>query len=827
MHRLLFVLLFLIRIRLARSQNFPEYVRVRYGQPTLLSYRRLESSLRKQRKAELDSEFLLYCQVNNVIPNFLKFKLYRQSLHHSVFYHEATSKLLEMEIRYKTELCNKHKYAVDSLFASLCNSLSFLDCLLLKHYVKKNINSFVLNVKNVHQRKMHNLGISVPNFLNPKKVVFNYSDYQLSEREEFLLSLGLDFCLPNFKPSYSQYFLSFETLFNRLCKLSILPDLKKLQGELQHFAQRSFMNLKSNWLPFFRKEDYNLLKQLSLKSDLIITKPDKGKGTVILNKQDYITKMNTILSDRSKFEYIGSPAFQPIFRTEDKINRFLKSLKDRDIINDHTYSLLYSSGCSYGVLYGLPKVHKENIPLRPILASYNTPSYKLAKYLAPLLQPFSENQFTLSNSSTFAKDIVTQDLDLYMVSLDVVSLFTNVPLQATIQIILDKIFIEPNFIYHGFNRDDFEKLLKLAVLDTDFLFDGKQYKQIDGVAMGSPLGPVLANIFMCHIEDTIFNQCSPSFRPVFYKRYVDDTFILFQTKVAAEQFLDFANTLHPNINFTIEYENNDCLPFLDILIKRSDQHFSTSVYRKQTYTGLGSNFYSSCFFNFKLNSIRTLLHRAYSHSSDWINFHNEVEFLRNFFRDNCFPEFLFNKYLKKFIDNIFQPKMPLPTVPKLDFYASLPYTSDRNFLPFLKQILTKHFNCLNPKLVLRNQRTIGSLFRFKDTVPSLMRSLVVYKYTCPRCNLGTYVGSTKRMLKVRIDSHRGISHRTGSTLNKKEFSNIREHANRCKSTISYDDFDIVTQAPDEASLFILESLCIKQLVPSLNNQSSSAPLFIA
>ena len=80
--------------------------------------------------------------------------------------------------------------------------MSFLDCLLLKHYVKKNINSFVLNVKNVHQRKMHNLGISVPNFLNPKKVVFNYSDYQLSEREEFLLSLGLDFCLPNFKPSY-------------------------------------------------------------------------------------------------------------------------------------------------------------------------------------------------------------------------------------------------------------------------------------------------------------------------------------------------------------------------------------------------------------------------------------------------------------------------------------------------------------------------------------------------------------------------------------------------------------------------------------------------
>ena len=121
-------------------------------------------------------------------------------------------------------------------------------------------------------------------------------------------------------------------------------------------------------------------------------------------------------------------------------------------------------------------MHKEGIPLRPILASYNTPSYKLAKYLVPLLQPFAENEFTLSNSTMFAGDIITQDLDSYMVSLDVVSLFTNVPLQATIQIILDKIFIEPGFIYHGFNRDDFENLLKLAVLDTDFLFDNRHYK---------------------------------------------------------------------------------------------------------------------------------------------------------------------------------------------------------------------------------------------------------------------------------------------------------------------------------------------------------------
>ena len=400
-------------------------------------------------------------------------------------------------------------------------------------------------------------------------------------------------------------------------------------------------------------------------------------------------------------------------------------------------------------------------------------------------------------------------------------------MQATVQIILDKIFTKPNFIYQGFDKDDFEKLLKLAVLDTDFLFDGKHYKQIDGVAMGSPLGPVLANIFMCHLEDILFSQCSPAFRPVFYRRYVDDTFLLFRYKFDAEQFLEFANSIHDDINFTIECEENECLSFLDILITRYNQHFSTSVYRKKTYTGLGSNFYSACFYNFKINSICTLLHRAFILCSTWLEFHNEVEMLRKYFINNCYPKFLFDKYLKKFLKEKFQPMSPVTTVPKLNFYASMPYLKDKNFMNTLTMIIKKHFSFVNPKFVFKNPKTIASLFMFKDSIPKLMRSLVVYRYSCSRCNLGTYVGSTKRMLKVRIDSHCGISHRTGCTLNKKEFSSIREHANKCKCPISYDNFEIIEQASDETSLLFLESLCIKRVVPSLNNQSSSAQLYIA
>ena len=108
-----------------------------------------------------------------------------------------------------------------------------------------------------------------------------------------------------------------------------------------------------------------------------------------------------------------------------------------------------------------------------------------------------------------------------------------------------------------------------------------------------------------------------------------------------------------------------------------------------------------------------------------------------------------------------------------------------------------------------------------------MQSNVAYLFTCPKCKVGTYLGATKRMLKTRIDSHKGVSHRTGNPLNRKDFSSIREHCNKCKTQFNYKDFQIIGTASDEPSLFVLESLLIKQNVPTLNNHCSSTPLHIA
>ena len=808
MLRWLFSILFILNLRRSRCPDLPVYLRNKYGQQILRTYRHLETSLKRSQKAQLDLDFLLYCRLNNITPNFVKFKVYRASLYHSEFYHDATRQLLDIEVKCKEKLITKHKDTCNSLFNVLQNTVSLIDFIYVKNVLTNYVKIYSTNVQNINTRKLERLGIQIPKFLDSKSTVFKYSNHALSKREEFLLSLGLDFCLPNFKPSFRSFYLPLELLFARLRSLQLPSDLPSLQRDIHNLAQKTFSKLTSHWLPFFRKDDYQLLKNLSNNPDIIITRPDKGRGTVILNKNDYLQKMDDILKDDTKFTKIGNPTFQPIFKLEDKINRLLKGFKDEKIITESTYQDLYSSGSSYGALYGLPKIHKESIPLRPILAAYNNPNYQIAKYLVPMLQPYANNKYSLLNSASLVPEILPQDVDLYMVSFDVTSLFTNIPLQATVEIILEKIFIEENVLFHGLNRNNFKKLLEVAVQDTYFLFNKEIFKQVDGVSMGSPLGPIMANAFMCSLEEQMLDDCPLSYRPLFYRRYVDDTIALFRSREASENFLEHINGLHPNINFTIEHEHDNKLAFLDILITRTDHGFNTSVFRKKTFTGQGTNFYSSCSLMFKLNSISTLLHRAFTLSCNWQNFHNEILFLLQYFKNNSYPSFLVNKYIKDFLNNKFQPCHPIPNVPKLLMYASIPFVHSKKFKVQLQQIINNMFPALEIRLVSKNTMTLGSLFSYKDKLPTLMRSLVVYCFTCPKCKVGKYVGATKRLLKVRIDSHLGISHRTGCSLQTKEFSNIRDHCRMCIPSFSYDDFRIITQAPSDYSLPILESLAI-------------------
>ena len=105
---------------------------------------------------------------------------------------------------------------------------------------------------------------------------------------------------------------------------------------------------------------------------------------------------------------------------------------------------------------------------------------------------------------------------------------------------------------------------------------------------GLPLGPTFANLFMCHFEKLWLASCPADFAPIFYRRYVDDCFLLFKNPTHPDLFLSYLINKHPNIKFTVEKESNAKLPFLDVLVQKGNGRFVTSVYRKPSFSGLGT-----------------------------------------------------------------------------------------------------------------------------------------------------------------------------------------------------------------------------------------------
>ena len=147
----------------------------------------------------------------------------------------------------------------------------------------------------------------------------------------------------------------------------------------------------------------------ALKADtnIVILNADKGNAIVILDRENYQQKMYNILHDSSKFKVLAEDLFNVIIRKEDKVNKILTKLKNNKEIFSNEYNLMYASETKPGILYGLPKVHKRDVPLRPILSAIGTAGYNIAKFFVSLLSIFTNNEFTINDTFSFVKKIVS------------------------------------------------------------------------------------------------------------------------------------------------------------------------------------------------------------------------------------------------------------------------------------------------------------------------------------------------------------------------------------------------------------------------------------
>ena len=297
---------------------------------------------------------------------------------------------------------------------------------------------------------------------DPDKVTFNYSSRKLTDVEKNLLARGLNFSVPPRKLRLSDFLIPFEKLF-RLIKIENVfqksrMDTDFIKTRMKNIALTRF----KNYTPpksIFSDDELKVIKCLRDDDTIYLIKPDKGNGVVIINRVDYKGRMQDILSDNTKFDLVNNTALKETLSKETKITNLLKELKQNEVISEQQFD-------------------------------------EFAKFFVPLPRPFSTNTLTITDTFSFVKEILNLPFNannVVMASFDITSLFTNIPLDETIGIIVNNSFYNTSR-FHGFTVQQFTNLLIITAKNCHFVFDGKLYHQKDGVAMDSPLGPLFTNI---------------------------------------------------------------------------------------------------------------------------------------------------------------------------------------------------------------------------------------------------------------------------------------------------------------------------------------------
>ena len=309
-----------------------------------------------------------------------------------------------------------------------------------------------------------------------------------------------------------------------------------------------------------------------------------------------------------------------------------------------------------------------------------------------------------------------------------------------------------------------------------------------------------------------------------------DIFLLFASKQHIKMFFRYINSRHKNMSFTVEEEFEDKLPFLDILVIRGEK-FITNIYRKPTFSGLYSNFYSFLPEKYKIGLIHTLLFRIYTICSDRSNIFIEIGKLRKFMRKNEYPSNFLDKHVKLFFDKVFSKKTSMDNydVPRKVVKINLPFmgTDSLRLRTKLTNIVRNYFPMCKVQISLNAGCRLGNFFRFKDKVPLNVRSLILYKFSCGGCN-SIYLGKSKRHYLVRVFEHLGISLATGKrySYNSKNNNNtaVLNHINNDTCNAALDNFRIIGSARNDYSLCLKESLLIQLHKYNLNNNVKSMPL---
>ena len=211
------------------------------------------------------------------------------------------------------------------------------------------------------------------------------------------------------------------------------------------------------------------------------------------------------------------------------------------------------------------------------------------------------------------------------------SVFTNVPLSLTVNIVLDGIFND-KLINATLSKRTLKKLILICCSKTIFSFDDQLCEQTDGVSMGSSLGLVLTNIVLTELEKIVVSDLIRCDTKKFYKRYVDNTLLLIKP-LDIPTVLAKLNEFDKNLKLTADTFPDGVIHFLGIKVSVD----GTDVCRKDTHTGHYTSFSSFEPVSRRTVWIKSLFYHTFKICSTKKLFENHISTIKSFMSWNCYP----------------------------------------------------------------------------------------------------------------------------------------------------------------------------------------------
>ena len=490
----------------------------------------------------------------------------------------------------------------------------------------------------------------------------------------------------------------------------------------------------------------------------------------------------------------------------------LKNLRDSKNLDRDLYKKLKPRGSQPARLYGLAKVHKKEVTVRPVLSMPGSCYYKVAVQVAEWLSVVDECKIN-SSTEQISNMIKSVRLEEYeeLVSFDIVSLYTNVP-------VLEAIHVCAELLYSGkyqkspVDKETFIALAKISSCDVLMLTQDGYYRQIDGLAMGSPPAPHLANGWLSQFDKKIKGEAR------IFPRYMDDT-IREIKKDLKQGILEELNGLHPSLKFTMEEQDEKGqLPMLDMKLVNEQGILSSTWYNKPTDTGLIINYHSLAPKRYKRSVVSGFVFRIYRACSNWKNFHESLNKAKKVLEGNQFPPDFYEPIIRKALEDILlktrkpqEPETPQETedkeraekikVEKRLLFVQYRGKASEDFARALHKIEAP----CTPVFTMRKLKSV--LPSLKPTVERLCRGSVVYKLNCPRCS-ACYVGQTDRHFSTRLNEHQ-----------KNKSQPVYRHFEACGVKLEEKDTEFLASTTRGVTfLETLEALWIEELKPGINTK---------